>query len=102
MIQFVACSRRQIGGRGVLDFFDLAFLAATLQGHFFFVDGHGIGVRLFAAAGALVMKCQWKFSYPKGLNSRLTLLSRLLDMLASDSLRLRTLPGRLPTASSSP
>jgi hypothetical protein len=50
-------SRRQVRGRGILDLFDLAFLAAALQGHFFFVDGHSIGVGLLAAAGALEIRC---------------------------------------------
>lgn len=54
---FASILRRRIRGQSVLDLLDLAFLAATLQGHFFFVDSHGVGVRLFAAAGALVIQC---------------------------------------------
>jgi len=46
-------SRRRGHRRGLLDLFDLAFLAAALQGHFFLVDGHGVGVGFVAAAGAL-------------------------------------------------
>lgn len=101
-------SRRRVHLRGILDLFDLAFLAAALQGHFFLVDGHGVGVRLLT--GALEMNISRYSTFSEGfycikvmaIDSELTLLSRLLDMLASDSLRLRTLPGLLPTASSSP
>jgi hypothetical protein len=46
-------SRRRGHRRGLLDLFDLAFLTAALQGHFFLVDGHGVGVGFVAAAGAL-------------------------------------------------
>lgn len=53
MLLCALSSRRRIRRRGVLDLFDLAFLAAALQGHFFFVDGHGVCVGFSAAAGAL-------------------------------------------------
>jgi hypothetical protein len=48
-------SRRR-GILGPVSFVNFAVLAATLQGHFFFVDGHGVGVGLLAAAGALVTR----------------------------------------------
>jgi hypothetical protein len=41
---------------GPVPFVNFAVLAAALQGHFFFVDGHGVRVGLFAAAGALVTR----------------------------------------------
>lgn len=50
-------SRRRVRGRGILYLFDLAFLAAALQGHFFLVDGHGVWVGLFAAARSLEIQC---------------------------------------------
>jgi hypothetical protein len=53
-LEMRACScRRRVRGRGILNLLDLAFLAAALQGDFFLVDGHGVWVGLFAAAGAL-------------------------------------------------
>ena len=46
-------SRRRIHRRGILDLFDFALLAAALQGDFFLVDGHCVGVGFLAAARTL-------------------------------------------------
>jgi hypothetical protein len=52
-------SRRALkrGILGPLPLVNFAVLATALQGHFFFVDDHGVRVGLLAAAGALVTIC---------------------------------------------